>query len=56
MMVKEEGHRKEKVLDCFALLPHSWVLALQENDLLSALTCSDEDLLASGRPKWEAPK
>ena len=56
MMVKEEGHRKEKVLDCFALLPHSWVLALQENELLSALTCSDEDLACFWKTQMGSPQ
>ena len=56
MMAKEEGQRKHKSLGCSTLLPHRWVLALEENDMLPSLTCSDEDLAFFWKSQMGSPQ
>ena len=46
----------EKVQHCFLLLPHYWVSALQQHELLGSLTCTDEDLAFFWSTQMNSPQ
>ena len=52
MMLKQDGERVSSTGDCHLLLPHLWVLSLQEANLLESLTCSASDLVTF----WKSQK
>ena len=53
---KEEGQQTSKISDCWLLLPHMWTVALEENDLLPALTCQDEELVVFWKSQKSSPQ
>ena len=52
MMLKQDGDRVSSSADCHLLLPHLWVLSLQEPKLLESLTCTASDLVTF----WKSQK
>ena len=56
MMVKEDGLQKQKELEISLMLPHLWVLHAQENDLLQAITCTNEELATFWKSQLQSPQ
>ena len=45
MQRKVAGEKVAQETDCFVLLPHQWIEALQQGDLLPDLTCTGQELV-----------
>jgi len=56
MLLKEEGNPVAKKTDCFLLLPHQWILEMEEKDMLGAFTCKDGDLQAFWKSQKNNPQ
>ena len=53
---REDGQYVTRTADCWLLLPHMWILALEEGGILESLTCTDEDLVLFWKSQKKNPQ